>query len=536
MPQQHWGLDLGTTNTVLAVCEEERVRVVDLAGLSAHTPLIPSAVELLDARGRRAFAGQEAVARNWASPSRALARSFKRPLRFGGDQPVAQVGQARIAAQLAAQVFLREVLRALRRQYHPGGLMGWLQARLGLWPTTLTIPVPVDSYETYSREVRCLAHRCGVKRVSSLDEPVAAALGYGLDVRRTLTLLVVDFGGGTLDLAVVRLGGPEADRGRSEVLATVARDLGGDIVDEWLMEEWCQRSGAALEMVRHDLKWRAEALKQRLSRPSAPPDELEGVPFTREEFIALLEQRGLYCKLSRGVQQVLDEAAHPPSHITHRVSRDFEELDEVLLIGGSTLLPQVPECLEEALGLRVRRWRPFEAVARGAALFGAGREVEPILYHDYALRVFRPDLTAQERRTLPEWQQYEYERLIPAGTRYPTPPGAEVVRYYEPAYEGQEAISLPICELGRFGWEPLRWKRRRGQQYYWQPAGEEERERVVCLNEADQDIPLQPPGRKGKTRLRVTYWVDEDRWLRMTVHDLQRKADLLTNRAVVELR
>jgi len=248
------------------------------------------------------------VAHHWASASRAPARSFKRALRLDGSQPVARMGSATVSARLAAQVFLREVLRALRRQRRPAGLRGWLRASLGLWPHTRTIPVPVDGYETYSREVRTLARRCGVARVRSLDEPVAAALGYGLDIRRAMTLLVVDFGGGTLDLAVVRLGGPEAEHGRSEVLATLARELGGDTVDEWLMEEWCQRSGNVQEQVRHDLKWRTEALKQRLSRPAAPPDALERLPFTRQEFIALLEKRGLYQELTQGVEQVLREA------------------------------------------------------------------------------------------------------------------------------------------------------------------------------------------------------------------------------------
>jgi molecular chaperone DnaK (HSP70) len=173
--------------------------------------------------------------------------------------------------------------------------------------------------------------------------------------------------------------------------------LGGDAVDEWLMEEWCRRSGNVLEQVRHDLKWRAEALKQRLSRPAAPPDALEGVPFTRPEFIALLEQRGLYRELTQGVEQVLREADSQFA-IRNSQSANFQ-VDDVLLIGGSTLLPGVPERVALSAGVRPRHWRPFEAVARGAALFGAGREVEPILYHDYALRVFEPGLTPQQRQT-----------------------------------------------------------------------------------------------------------------------------------------
>jgi hypothetical protein len=303
------------------------------------------------------------------------------------------------------------------------------------------------------------------------------------------------------------------------VLAVGGRELGGNTVDEWLMEEHCRRTGAPLAAVRHDLAWRAQALKHRLSRPGAPPEEWGGELLSREEMRALLGSQGLYDQIVAGVGQVLADAetrAGGPVPV-----------DDILLTGGSTMLVGVAESVEAALSRRVRRWRPFDAVARGAALFAAGCAVERVIYHDYSLRVRIPD------RTPPA---YEFERLVSSGDPYPTPPGREVVRYYAAAYPGQEEVSLPVCEMGRFRWEPLPWEVRGNGLAYWRPRAEPEWERIVCLNEADPEIPLQPAGMPGAARLRVAFRVDERRWLRVTVHDLERKVDLRHDEALVELR
>jgi molecular chaperone DnaK (HSP70) len=488
-------------------------------GEDGECPVIPSVVEVLDARGRRAFVGQEALARNWAAPAANLARSFKLDLAVASERAVCKAAGQPISARVAATLLIREVLRAVRQQRRPAGLRDRLLARLGRWPTSMAIPVPVDAYELYGREVRAIARRCGVGDVQVLEEPVAAALGYGVDLTEPRTLLVVDFGGGTLDIAVVRVAGDHVTAGRSQVLAVGGRSLGGNTVDEWLMEEYCRRSGAPLDLVRHDLAWRAQVLKHRLSRPGAPTEEWGGSSFSREELRALLTGRGLYDQLAAGIHQVLSDAemrAGGPVRV-----------DDAILTGGSTMLVGVAGCVEMVLARRVRRWRPFDAVARGAALFAAGCAVERVIYHDYSLRVRVPDSTPPT---------YEFERLIPSGEPYPTLPGREVVRYYAAAFPGQEEVSLPVCEMGRFRWEPIPWEARANGQGYWRPRAEPEWDRVVCLNEADPEIPLRPAGLPGAARLRVTFRVDERRWLRVTVHDLQRRLDLRQDEALVELR
>jgi molecular chaperone DnaK (HSP70) len=524
-----WSLDLGTTNTVVAVCEGDQVRSVALKGISAPAPYaydeeyaggIPSAVELRDPRGRQAAIGQQAVDKNWAMPSPALARSFKRPLGRSPDRAVATFHGKPISARQAAEVFVREVLGELRSQYPPPGFWGKLRARWRFWPSTLTIPVPVDSFETYGREVRIITRRCGVRSIRTIEEPVAAALGYGLDIRRQQTLLIVDFGGGTLDMAVVRIGAAEATRGRGEVLSVTGDyDLGGDRIDDWLIDVYCKRTRTSTDLVRHSMTWRAQALKHRLSRPGAPPEEWGGEDLSRRDLIALLDANGLYDRVAAGALQALREAEQRKGEPV--------ALDDVLLTGGSTLLPDFPERLQAALGRAVRRWRPFDAVARGAALFAAGCPVEPVIYHDYALRVRIPNTTPAE---------YEFERILQGGSRYPTPIGEEVVRHYAAAYDQQEAISLPICEIGRFGWKPASWEGRANGRAYWRAGTEAEKERVVCLNESDPDIPLRPAGRPNHTRLRVIFRVDENRRIRATIHDLERRENLRNDIELAEVR
>src|SRR5205814_7698062 len=132
---------------------------------------------------------------------------------------------------------------------------------------------------------------------------------------------------------------------------------------------YAQRTSSLPDSIRHAMTWRAQALKHRLSRPGAPPEEWGNQELTRAGFIALLEHHGVYDRVAAGALQALHEAEQRRGEPV--------ALDDVLLTGGSTLIPDLPERLQASLGRSVRRWRPFDAVARGAALFAAGCPVEP---------------------------------------------------------------------------------------------------------------------------------------------------------------
>jgi len=128
----------------------------------------------------------------------------------------------------------------------------------------------------------------------------------------------------------------------------------------------------------------------------------------------------------------------------------------------------------------------------------------------------------------------EYELLIPRRTRYPTPPGFMVCYYAD--YAGMTEMRFSVCEMGRLGQTPVHWERRANGNRYWAPKDSDERAVAVELNPADPPLLLRPAGQGTSPRLRVSYFINRDRWLCMTVEDLVRKQTLRVNEPVIRLR
>ncbi|HZO88915.1 MAG TPA: Hsp70 family protein [Chthonomonadaceae bacterium] len=546
--ETHWAIDLGTTNTLVAKWVGTHAVTVALEELVEYepawqTPLIPSAIYFQDSGrgiiGRPALAAREIVHGSELAPLGPVARSFKKTLARASQQAVAQVGSDQISARQCATIFLRELLSATadyereRATPHRSTLERFM--RLLTWwrkegqVTDLTMTVPVESFEPYRAELSQIAKRLGVPNFRTLDEPVAAALGYGVDLTDEKHIMVVDFGGGTLDLAIVRThppgsGGPRgsrADQHRATLLAGRGLNVGGETVDGWIADMGCQKLKAHQDALRPHLLAQAEAIKKDLSNKASVADSsyflLQGggrIEITRAEFLQMLEERGLYKTLETLTEATLDDCRHEISEA---------QIDAVLLVGGSTLLPNVRELFERLFGpQRVHYWEPFEAVVKGAAVFGAGYSVDQIIHHDYAIRVYNDSQ-----------QRPEYERLVRRGTGYPTPNPFET-RYYA-VTEGQQLFRLPICEVGYAGRVSLPWNKRMNGNEYWMPSGAEENECVIVLNEGDA-LRLAPPGSGPQARLRIDFNIDANRYLCATIHDLLRQRDLRTEERVVRLR
>jgi len=542
----HWSVDLGTTNTLIAKWVGTHAVTVALDELVEYepawqTPLIPSAIYFQDMNraiiGRPALAAREIIHSSDLVSLGPLAKAFKKTLARSSQQAVAQIGTESISARHCATVFMRELLEETaeyqRQQTDPHrtriqkmmSAMRWWRKEGQV--TSLTMTVPVESFEPYRAELSSIARKLGVSQFQTIDEPVAAALGYGVDLTDEKHILVVDFGGGTLDLAVVRTHPPTpGGRGthtqhRASLLAARGLNFGGTDIDDWLADFACERLRAHQNSLRPELLYQAEAIKKDLSNKASIGDSsyflLKGggrIEITREEFNQLLEQKDLYKKLEILAEATMDDCKHEINE---------SELDAVLLVGGSTLLPGVRELFERLYGAqRVHYWEPFEAVVKGAAVFGAGYSVDQIVHHDYSIRVYND---AEQRP--------EYERLVKRGTSYPTPNPFET-RYYA-VTEGQQLFRLPICEVGYAGRVSLPWKKRMNGNEYWLPDGSEESECVITLNEGDA-LRLAPPGSGTQARLRIDFTIDENRFLCATIHDLLKQRDIRTDDRVVRLR
>ena len=543
----HWAIDLGTTNTLIAKWVGTHATTIALDELVEYepawrTPLVPSVIYFQDSQngiiGRPALAAKEILHDRDLVSLGPIARSFKKTLAQASQRPVAQIGAESISARQCATVFMRELLKHTseyeRVRIQPEkNLLKRFAKTLQWWRkegqvTDLTMTVPVESFEPYRAELGQIARKLGVSKFRTIDEPVAAALGYGLDLSDQKHILVVDFGGGTLDIAIVRTHptgsgakDPHSGKRQATLLAARGMNYGGETIDSWIVDLGCEKLRAHQDSLRPLLWSQAEDIKKDLSNKASVADSsyflLQGggrIEIAREEFLTTLETRGLYKTLETLADATLDDCRHQ----IHE-----SDIDAVLLVGGSTLLPGIRDLFENLFGAqRVHYWEPFEAVVKGAAIFGAGFSVDQIVHHDYGIRVYNDTQ-----------QRPEYERLIKRGTPYPTPKPFET-RYYSVA-EAQQFFRLPVCELGYGGRLSLNWSRRMNGNEYWLPTGAEEAECVIALNEGDS-LKLAPPGAGTQARLRIDFTIDTDRFLVANIHDLLKQKDIKTDERVVMLR
>ena len=560
-----WALDLGNSHSRVARWSDERgvPELVELPEIcrqpGGHEPLagprlVPTATELLDADdwrsrvgrwpvvrdlgflGRRAIIGRPAVERNLALDRPDYAPSFKPWLDRRALEVLARTPQRGWTAREVAESFLWELLASVRRA-------------TGERIRDLVVTNPVHAFETYRAELQAIAARLGIRRLRFADEPVAAALGYGLSISGERRILVVDFGAGTLDLALVVLDPRGVEQGRARVMAKDGQELGGNDVDAWFLENllepfpvdssrrenesaerrfWRRVMLAEARRVKESLFFREWALfhflpPQHVGAPRTRDAGGSDAPeISRERLVEVLEEHRVTERLDEAIDRVFATGRD------HGLGAD--DVDEVLMVGGSTLLPGVYSRVEARFGRdRVRAWEPFEAVARGACVLAADRFAQSdVIFHDYAFVTHDPR-THEARSTV----------IVPAGTRVPTADRIWTGRVVPTCALGEpeRIFKLVICEVARPR-AGTRFVRDRHGDLTEHSGGASPEPIVVPLNETDPTLGrLDPPHspRDRRPRLEISFSVDADRWLRATVHDLATDRRLLESQQVVRL-
>jgi molecular chaperone DnaK len=560
-----WAIDLGTTNSAVARWDESagQPQLVELAEIcrqpAGEDPLeaprmVPSAVHMIEAPsladrigawpllsrrffiGRSALIGRRALDRNQGDPRPAFVPTFKQALEDGPLRSIARVGRRRFSARQVARAFLRELLAEVKRS-------------TGKRVRNLALTTPVSAFETYRAELQQIARTLGVERLRFLDEPVAAALGYGLGLERERVTLVVDIGGGTMHVALVHLSPGGTSAGQARVLGKQVRPFGGGAVDGWVLQAACEEMGWPLHETGGDEEsqfWRrlmlAEARRvkeavyfggsssfhltppgaTRVSAARAPGSLL--VTLTRDRLSEIMRQNGYYRALEECLAQVLAGEQGRPFSI--------DDVEDILMVGGSTLLPGVYPFFEERFGRRrMRAWQPFEAVALGAVCFAAERFAQhDFIVHDYAF------VTHDAGSGEPQ-----YTVIVPRGTRFPTQ-GNLWKRQVVPTCslgEPETIFKLVVCEIARSNGQERR--------FVWDATGRlhkiggdtpDAQQVVVPLNEASPTLGyLDPPHQPGdrRPRLEISFGVNGDRWLVATVVDLRTRRELMSGEPVVRL-
>jgi molecular chaperone DnaK len=365
------GIDLGTTNSVVAVMEGGSPTVIANPEGSRTTPSV-----VAFARGGERLVGQVAKRQAVTNPEntvysikRFMGRKFSEVADEMRMVPYPVVagpgGEARIAAdgrQLSPPEISAMVLQKMKdaaEQY------------LGEPVRQAVITVPAYFNDAQRQATRDAGTIAGLEVLRIVNEPTAAALAYGLDKKKDETIAVYDFGGGTFDISVLEVG-----EGVVEVKATSGdTHLGGDDLDqrviEWIVSEFRKEQGVDLsrdKMALQRLKEAAERAKMELS--TAMETEIN-LPFVTADASG---PRHLALKLGRAkfeqlVADLLERTMGPVRQCLADAGLEPGAVAEVVLVGGSTRIPRVQQLVRELFGREPHKGvNPDEVVAVGAAV------------------------------------------------------------------------------------------------------------------------------------------------------------------------
>jgi molecular chaperone DnaK len=344
------GIDLGTTNSVVAVLEGGEPTVIANAEGSRTTPSV-----VAFAKNGEVLVGEVAKRQAVTNVDRTI-RSVKRHMGTDWKQQIDD-------KSFTPQQISAFVLQKLKRD---------AEAYLGETVTDAVITVPAYFSDAQRQATKEAGEIAGLNVSRIVNEPTAAALAYGLDKENDQTILVFDLGGGTFDVSLLEIG-----EGVVEVKATSGDNhLGGDDWDarlvDWMVKKFKDNNGVDLgsdKIARQRLQEAAEKAKIELSSSTETSIHLpyithgENGPLHFEERISRAE-------FQRITSDLLDRTKQPFRQVIKDAGIQVSDIDHVVLVGGSTRMPAVAEVVRELTGGKEpnKGVNPDEVVAVGAAL------------------------------------------------------------------------------------------------------------------------------------------------------------------------
>lgn len=549
-------IDFGTTNTVVAEWIEatNTPQTITLPGLSqrltSNPPSIPSLVYVDDVEAGAFRIGNVVKSLGLEQSPESKERLFSGMKRavLHPDANRIYPSQTYFDTKRAAEVFLDALCKNI--QLSDRNI------------SELVLTVPVESFESYLRWLVQAVKQLNLPSDSLpriIDEPTAAAFGYGLGNAGS-NVLVIDFGGGTLDLSIVRLpddreasqkgvivhpnANPAAiarQQGSSisaRVLAKTSRLLGGRDIDavfvDFLLDEYGLERSKVVDDLPALTQWVEDAKIALSSKPFIyinrylPNCEIN---IRRKVSVEEFDQKILNSSLAP-VQEILKKAITEVLTQAERWNVGDRQLDHILLVGGTCQIPALKQIIIDRFGEgRVVHGNPFEGVAHGALVLAKSHPLEDILHHSYALEV-KKSLGGANTAI-----EYDYISLVPAGTDYPFAQTIFLENFLSPPSDHASSVDFVIVEIQEQA-EPgsRRVFNSDGIELPDRAKGNLARSQIIKYLRKKNSLPLNPPGMwNQKDRLDVSYTVDRNRTLLMTVKDRLTGQTLMFNEPVARL-
>jgi molecular chaperone DnaK len=367
------GIDLGTTNSVVAVMEGGEAVVIPNAEGGRTTPSVVAFT-----KGGERLVGTLARRQAAVNPENtvySIKRFMGRRLKEVGSEKaivpykVVEGKDGRVEVEVAGQAYTPEQISAMILQK----LKADAETYLGQPVKDAVITVPAYFNDAQRQATKNAGEIAGLNVIRIINEPTAASLAYGLDKKTNEKILVFDLGGGTFDVSVLEVGD-----GVFEVKSTNGdTHLGGDDYDrrivDWIAEEFKKDQGIDLKSDRQALQRLTEAAEKAKIELSSRQETEINLPFITADASG---PKHLDMKLSRSkFEQLTDDLTQRTRGPVEAALKDAglsnREIDEVILVGGSTRMPVIQETVKQMIGKEPHRGvNPDEVVAMGAAIQG----------------------------------------------------------------------------------------------------------------------------------------------------------------------
>jgi molecular chaperone DnaK (HSP70) len=370
------GIDLGTTNCAAGIYKTGNTEVINING----TKTMPSVMSVL--KDGEILVGSQAKSRSLIAPESTVS-SIKRHVATDWTKEFEEIpGKVFTPVEISAEILLK--------------LIDYIQQNetidLGGTPKYAVICVPANFNDAQKKATQMAAELANLETLTLLEEPIAAAYAYAIEKERVQTVLVYDLGGGTFDVSILEVDSTGNANKQFKVLAKEGiQKLGGDDLDQRIMErvagEFAKASnidifdqdkdqGISSKKIREAQQKLLEAVivaKHELSEATATsidipnlihdetgqPHHIDNFEITREQF-----------------NEEIHDLIHPTKESVEKALRaaklEIEDIDRIILVGGSTKIPLVKEMLHEMFGKEpYSDTDPDTAIARGAAILGA---------------------------------------------------------------------------------------------------------------------------------------------------------------------